>query len=88
MDFINLWFFAFLGLFLYFLYDWSTRPEISVKTALNYLKKDLIRLIVFYQSRYEARDQIVLIKKWIESINQDEIPKEQLKLFKNYVKEL
>jgi len=29
-----------------------------------------------------------LVKKWIDSIKIDEIPKEQLKLFKDYVNKL
>jgi hypothetical protein len=82
---INIWFFAFLAAFIYIGYKEYNKPEISIKKALKYLKKYLIRLIVFYQANYSASDQIVLIKKWLDNVDFTKVPKEQLKLLKEYV---
>ena len=85
---LDMWFFLCLILTGIIIYDNISKPVISVKKALSYLKKNLIRLIVFYQSNYNAGDQIVLVKKWIDSINIDNVPKEQMKLFKDFVNKL
>ena len=85
---INIWFLCFLMAFIYIVIKEYNKPVIDVQKAFKYLKKDIVRLIVFYQSYYPASDQIVLVKKWFDSIKIDEIPKEQLKLFKDYVNKL
>ena len=87
-DIINIWFWLFLIAFLYILYLENTRKSLSFETALQYLKKSLIRLIVFYQNYYEPVDQIHLIKEWLNNIDTNKIPKQQLELFKDYVSKL
>ena len=82
---INIWFYCFLASFIYIGIDRYNTNEISVQRALNYLKKSLINLIVFYQSNYPDTDQIVLIKKWLDNIDFKNLPPEQKKLFKDYV---
>lgn len=88
MSWATIWFFAFLATFIYSLYQWLNKPDISVKKALKLLKNSLIKLIVFYQSNYSASDQIELVKKWIDSIKINEVPKEQLELFKEFINNL
>ena len=84
---INFWFWLSLVFFAERLYFWFRKPEISIEKALDYLKENLIRLIVFYQSNYSAGNQIELVKKWMEQIKKDDIHPEQKKLFKKYVEE-
>jgi hypothetical protein len=85
---INIWFWLFLVFFLYFLYNQFFKSKICVKHALDLLKEHLITLILFYQSNYDESDQVVLIKKWLDSVDVKKIPKEQLDLFKQYVRGL
>lgn len=84
---INIWFWLSLILFAERLYFWYRKPEISVKKALDYLKENLIRLIIFYQINYPAVDQIELVKKWMDNIKKDEIHPVQKKMFKKFVEE-
>ena len=87
-EIINIWFWLFLIAFLYILYLEHTRKSLSFETALRYLKKSLIRLIVFYQNYYDPTDQVHLIKEWLNSIDVKKIPKQQLELFKDFVNSL
>jgi hypothetical protein len=66
----------------------SNRPVISVQRALKWLKKSLIRMIVFYQANYNESDQIVLVKKWLDSLDKSKIHPVQKKLFKRYVNQM
>lgn len=77
-----------LSLNLYFL---VSKPNISVEDALKRIKKNLIRVIVFYQDNYNVSDQVVLIATWIsDNIKHKsaDIPKSQKKLLKELVNEL
>jgi hypothetical protein len=85
MDVDTVWFWAFLASFLYIVYKEYNKPEISIKKALKYLKKHLIRLIVFYQSHYSASDQISLIAQWLDNIDEKEVPEWQKNGLKNKI---
>jgi len=68
----------------------TVKPEISVENGLKQLKKSLVRMIVFYQSQYSGSDNLVFMAKWLDVIRKKrhEINDEQMKLYKELVKEL
>ena len=82
---MNIWTVAFFMAFFYIFYLEFNRPEISVKKALYHLKDNLVRMIVFFQEHYTDSDKVVLIKKWLDTVDFDRLPEEQKKLFKEYV---
>lgn len=67
-------------------YQIMEMPDISVKYALNLLNENLVKLIVFYQSHYDAGDQLVLVKKWMDQIDKEKLHPDQKKIFKKFVK--
>jgi len=91
---MNMWFLVLLIGFLVSLganaYLLTVKPEISVENGLKQLKKSLVRMIVFYQSQYSGSDNLVFMAKWLDVIRKKrhEINDEQMKLYKELVKEL
>ncbi len=65
------------------------RPEPTVHDALNEIKLNLVKLILFYQTNYSDSDQLVLIKIWIQqNIDVDNLPLGQWELFKEFINKL
>ncbi len=69
------------------LYFWLSRQDLSIESGLNRLKTSLIKMMIFYQDKYNGSDQLVFMAKWIQQVK-DKIklaPKEQKDLFKEIV---
>lgn len=69
------------------LYFWLSRQDLSIESGLNCLKTSLIKMIVFYQDKYNGSDQLVFMAKWIQQVK-DKIksaPAHEKDLFKEIV---
>lgn len=72
------------------LYFWLSRQDLSIESGLNRLKTSLIKMIVFYQDKYNGSDQLVFMAKWIQQVK-DKIksaPAHEKDLFKEIVNQL
>lgn len=69
------------------LYFWVSSRDLSTESGLNRLKTSLIKMMVFYQDKYNGSDQLVFMAKWIQQVK-DKIkkaPRHEKDLFKEIV---